>query len=231
LTRIGPDLWEHVSRVRVFGFVMPHRMTVMRERGGELVVHSPTYPHAELCAALEELGDVAAVVAPSRAHDLFLSEWLTRYPRALLYVPDLRMALRLAAARVRLLSEDVTAAVAGDVRAMPLRGIAMLGEWIVHHAPSRSIVAADIVANLHGDVAAPTRLAFTAAGVYGRFAVPREIRWLLVRDRAALRRSIDAVLALDFDRVVVGHGDNVETGGKAAFGAAFGWLKPTERAR
>jgi hypothetical protein len=59
-------------------------------------------------------------------------------------------------------------------------------------------------------------------GVYGRLATPREIR-LMCRDRKAARRSFDAILAWDFDRVVVGHGAVVVAGGKALATQAFAW--------
>jgi hypothetical protein len=61
-------------------------------------------------------------------------------------------------------------------------------------------------------------------GFHDRVALSRVIRWTSFSDRAAARRSIDAVLALDFERVVVGHGLPIERGGKAALMAAFSWL-------
>jgi hypothetical protein len=53
--------------------------------------------------------------------------------------------------------------------------------------------------------------------------MPRTIR-LTVRNREAARRSTELMLEWDFDRVVTGHGDVVEAGGKRAFGEAMGWL-------
>ena len=37
-------------------------------------------------------------------------------------------------------------------------------------------------------------------------------------------QSIDAILAWDFDRIIVGHGTTIETGGKAALRDAFAFL-------
>jgi hypothetical protein len=47
---------------------------------------------------------------------------------------------------------------------------------------------------------------------------------LPVRDRAAARRSLETILAWDFDRVVVTHGRALETGGREALRRAFAWL-------
>jgi hypothetical protein len=50
------------------------------------------------------------------------------------------------------------------------------------------------------------------------------IRWAGFSDRAAARRSLDALLALPFDRLVVGHGAPLATGAQAALAAAYEWL-------
>jgi hypothetical protein len=46
-------------------------------------------------------------------------------------------------------------------------------------------------------------------------------------DRDAARESIERILRWDFDRIVIGHGEMVETGGKAALRAAYEWLQPS----
>jgi hypothetical protein len=62
-------------------------------------------------------------------------------------------------------------------------------------------------------------------GFYDRVALSRVIRWTGFTDRRATRRSVDAVLALPFDRLVVGHGAPLESGGKEALAAAYAWLR------
>jgi hypothetical protein len=46
----------------------------------------------------------------------------------------------------------------------------------------------------------------------------------LVRDKGALRASVEEIRRREFDRVIVAHEGVVETGGKAAFAAATAWL-------
>jgi hypothetical protein len=45
-----------------------------------------------------------------------------------------------------------------------------------------------------------------------------------LRDKAAARRFLDRILGWDFDRIVVGHGELVETGGRDALRSAYAWL-------
>ena len=60
-------------------------------------------------------------------------------------------------------------------------------------------------------------------GVYKQFAMPRTIR-LTVRNRRAARLSVERMLEWEFDRVIVGHGDVLESGGRQALGEALSWL-------
>ena len=62
-------------------------------------------------------------------------------------------------------------------------------------------------------------------GFYDRVALSRMIRWTAFPDKAAARRSIDRLLALPFERLVVGHGTPFATGGKEALAAACAWLQ------
>jgi hypothetical protein len=47
---------------------------------------------------------------------------------------------------------------------------------------------------------------------------------LLIRDRAAARRSVEKLLQWNFDRVIVTHGEVLETGGHERVAAAFAFL-------
>ena len=50
------------------------RMTVIKLPSGGLFLHSPTKLDSETQQALGALGEVRAVVAPSRAHHLFVGD-------------------------------------------------------------------------------------------------------------------------------------------------------------
>jgi hypothetical protein len=55
------------------------------------------------------------------------------------------------------------------------------------------------------------------------------IRWTAFPDRAAARRSLDAVPARPFDRLIVGHGTPIASGGREALAAAYAWLPAASR--
>ena len=47
---------------------------------------------------------------------------------------------------------------------------------------------------------------------------------VLIRDRAAAREQVARMLAWDFDRIALAHGDIVETGGHEVLRRAYAWL-------
>jgi glyoxylase-like metal-dependent hydrolase (beta-lactamase superfamily II) len=59
---------------------------------------------------------------------------------------------------------------------------------------------------------------------YGRLG-PTKLDPLLIRDRAAARASLERILAWDFDRVIVSHGDVQETGGYPLMRDGYAWLR------
>jgi hypothetical protein len=61
-------------------------------------------------------------------------------------------------------------------------------------------------------------------GFESRVALSRMLRWTAFSDRAAAQRSLDTLLALPFDRLVVGHGEPITTGAREALVAAYTWL-------
>jgi hypothetical protein len=63
-----------------------------------------------------------------------------------------------------------------------------------------------------------------AMGFYDCVALSRMLRWAAFSDRAAACRSIDRLLTLPFERVIVGHGMPITQGGREVLAAAYEWL-------
>jgi hypothetical protein len=103
------------------------------------------------------------------------------------------------------------------------RGAPALNEVVFLHRPSRTLVLTDLAFNVAAERTAGARLFYWITGAAGRFGPHRLVR-LMVRDRAAARASVGKIVDWDFDRVVVSHGDVLETGGRERFAAAFAFL-------
>ena len=88
-----------------------------------------------------------------------------------------------------------------------------------------TLVVADLVHSIGRPTHAWTATYTRVMGFYDRIALSRMLRWTAFDALQAARRSIDGVLGHDFDRLVVGHGAPLSTGGHDAIATACDWLQ------
>lgn len=223
LRQLAPDLWVAEQPLRFFGIELGARMTVVRLSGSRLWLHSPLSRSPELAAELEALGSVELLVAPNRFHHLFVGEWQASHPNARLWVAPGLEAKRRDLAIAGVLGDAPPADWAGSLDQVALRGFPVSNEVVFFHSPSATLIASDLAFNVGPSSPARTRLAFRVAGAYGRLSTTLVER-LLVRDRAAFRRSLERILEWPFSRVIVAHGSVLEEDGRAALALAYAWV-------
>lgn len=223
LTPLAPGLWELNAPLTVLGMALGHRMTVAKLPDGTLWLHSPVAFSESLAAALNQLGPVAHVVAPNAIHDTYLEGWFAAFPRARFhgargfakFRPDLKFT--------DTLGETPDPTWAATFEQHVLRGMPRLNEVAFLHRASHTLILTDLVFNLGPAMPLLSRVLLTLNDCYCKFG-PSRLLQTTIKDRAALRRSLDHVLAWHFDRVVVSHGENVATDGRARLRAAFAFL-------
>jgi hypothetical protein len=222
LVQHAEGLWTADAPLRLFGlFEVGTRMTVVRLSSGELWVHSPIAP-STVRGELDALGVVRHVVAPNTYHHLFAGPFCDAYREARLWG-----APGLAAKRRDLRFDHELGAQpppewVDDLDQVWIEGF-LLQEVVFLHRRSRTLISSDLVAHVSDEASPATRLYGSLGGFRKRPAVPRVVK-LAYRDRAAARRSLERVLAWDFDRVILAHGAVLESGGKEIVRQAFGWL-------
>ncbi len=223
LTSLAPGLWEFNAPMTVLGMALGHRMTVARLTDGTLWVHSPVAYSAAVAAALASHGAVAHIIAPNGMHDTYLEGWFAAYPKARFhgargfatFRPDLKFTGTLG---------DASDAAWADVFDQHvLRGMPRLNEVAFLHRPSRTLILTDLVFNLGPDMPFLSRMLLKLNGCDCKFAASRLMK-SVIKDRAALRASLDHVLAWDFDGIVLSHGANIRTGGPALLREAYLFL-------
>lgn len=230
---LAPDLWIFDQPEFSTGFAkIGTRMTAIKLAGGGLFLHSPIKLDDETRRALDTLGEVAAVVAPSRAHHLFVTDYTKAWPAAKLYGPP-GLVGEIADFRARLgarrdlkldavLGDEPQPEWAGEIDQHLFKGAPQLNEVVFFHRASRSAIFTDLVFNVPANFK-QARIFYTVVGARGRFGPHRLVRQT-IRDHKAARESVAKVLEWDFDRVIVTHGDVLESGGKAKFAEAFAYL-------
>ncbi|WP_224447611.1 DUF4336 domain-containing protein [Haloprofundus salilacus] len=224
LERLDTGLWTYREPLRFFGVEIGRVMVVVRLSGGGLLIHSPAELTPDLRRALAELGDVRFVVPASKLHGhLYMEQYREAYPRAeLLAAPGLDH-------RRTDLDFDGLLGGAPDPRwSADLDQTAFLGHrWLseieFYHRPSRTLIIGDICYHVTAEAPFATRAVARLAGMYDRLSVPPDFRITVVNEAAA-RQSVRRMLGWEFDRVVVGHGSVLESGGREAVREAFDWL-------
>lgn len=216
LRALERDLWVVDHPFKTLGACLGTRTTVLRLRDGGLWLHGPGSGLAGLRPQLEALGPVEHLVAPNTMHHLFLPEAAALFPRAKIYGPD---GLRAKQPGLTF-SLPETAPWAEELPMLRLDGFGALEERAFLHVPTRSLLLTDLAFNIQQSDHAWTRMFMRLNDGYGKFG-PTRICRSLIRDKALLGRTLTQLLAWDFDRVVVAHGEVLEHGGKAALQASF----------
>jgi hypothetical protein len=191
LVRHDTDLWSSEYELAWQGGLVPIpvRMTVIRLRTGDLVLHSPAPLEPELRGELDALGPVRFIVVPA-AHGRFAAQAAQAYPAAEVFA-------------------DPGARWQGELERELVRGF-RLNEVVLYHRPSRTLVITDLCFNIQRSPHRLARAFFRANGMWQRFGPSRIIRALAVSSRAELRSSLERLEQWDFARILPGHGDVVE---------------------
>lgn len=224
LQSIAPDVWVASMPHRFMGLEMGARMTVVRLPDGSLFVYSPIRLDPELRQALDALGPVRHIVAPSLFHHVFIGNFAAAYPDAKTYAAPGLEKKRNDFAFDEILGDELDPALRDTLRTQRLDGCAF-AEVVFFHEPSRTLISADLVENFETSEQWVMRAYLKAAGIYGRCGVSRLIK-LMFRDKARSRRAIDRMLEWNPERITLAHGVPVLENGREALREAYAWLKP-----
>jgi hypothetical protein len=222
LTAVAEGVWIAQAQVRFLGLRLSSTMTVLRLGDGSVLVHSPVPLSDDHRAALKELGGVTHLYAPNLFHHLHLGSWAAAFPDARVHAPaglskkrpDLRID--------RALDGDPESGFEGVVDELGIEGF-RLDETVLFHRSSRTLIVADLVHNIGQPTHGWTKLYTRAMGFYDRVALSRMVRWTGVSDRSKMHSSVERLLALPFERLIVGHGAPLENA-RQTLADACSWL-------
>ncbi len=224
LRTVADGVWCFEGRVAIgLGIVFPARTTLLALPDGGLIMVSPLAIDDALAASIESLGEVRFIVAPNLFHHLFAGPAAERWPNAqLLGVSGFKKKRPDLAFDGTLRAGEDPAEWAGAVEAHHVGGTS-IHEVALLHVASKTLVVTDLVFNLSRYETWMSSLYFRMTGVHNKVNQSPLLR-VATKDRAAAGASCDAILACDFDRLIMAHGDIVETGGKEALRGGLTWM-------
>jgi len=215
LEEIADGVWGVGGVVNMgAGVSLPLRSTIIRLSDGTLWVHSPVrFTEAE-ASAIEALGPVRHIVAPSGFHHLYAGAALRRWPEARLSKSPALIKKRPDLSATHVLGDG--APPWGEaIHALPIAGAPSVAEFVFVHVPSGTLLVTDAVFNVRSAPNLASRLAYRLMGIGDGLAMGRLFQWVH-RDRRVVGESLRAVLSLDIRRLVPCHGDVVDVDAHAA---------------
>jgi hypothetical protein len=185
----------------------PRRMTVVALSGGRTVVFSPVCLNERAMRDVESLGTPAVMVVPNGFHRLDARPWKKRYPDIKVVCPP--------GAKKRV-KQAVAVDATTDVLADPEVDFILVdgmgdaeAALIVRREAGATLIVNDVISNVRHPkgIGANIMARLFGFGVHGP-RMAREVRWLFVKDKAALAKQLRAWAEIPgLRRLIVSHGD------------------------
>jgi hypothetical protein len=211
LLPLADNLWLLPYPLKMLGVDVRRNVTLIRLASGPLVIHSSAPFSREDADAIRALGEPAWILDGILRHDTFAKEGRSAFPEAEYLAPPGFSKL------VGFPTTPIVPAPAAwqdELLALEIAGSPEAREVALLHVPSRTLILTELVFNFLDDQPLWTELLLrVAVGGHHHPGMPRPVK-AGVKDEPAFRKSLHTLLGWDFDRIIVGHGDVIETGGK-----------------
>jgi len=205
------NLWLLTYPLNLLGVNLRRNVTLIRLSSGKLVIHSTGPFSGEDVVMISALGPVGWICDVMLRHDTFAKEGRAAFPNVPYLAPE----------GFGQAQDFVTHAIvptppewAGELEAIELMGVPSMRETVFFHRPSRTLIVADLVFNFPYNEPLWSELMLKAAVGSKHYPGMSRAFKLAIKDQAAFQQSISQMMAWDFDRVIVGHGEVIESGGK-----------------
>ena len=196
-------------------------MTIIRLRDGRLILHSSIKLQQKDLDWLTSIGKPAFIIAPNTFHCSDAGWFAERYPDAELLVPKSKISyfqqLKL---NPKDLNLDFSAAISNEVKCIPMLG-AKIEEAALIHIPSATLILCDLAFNMGNVFSGLEKCIMSWNKVGGQFGPSRLTKFIFTKDKRALIESYKKLLNEKFDRIIVNHGDILESDGKAQLRAGI----------
>lgn len=201
---VAEGVWALSYEFSNKGLRISTRMTVFRLADGSLFAHSAVPLTAAQKQALDALGPLRHIVAPSAMHHMFVPALAKLYPDAKLYGTKGVLHKHPELPEMQLIPANESAPWADQLQCMPVAGIPLLDETLWFHPASGSLIVTDVLQCWQGPLSLSVRMYLGLTGGHERLTVPRTVR-MLVKDKAAIRACARQVCALPVQHVILLH--------------------------
>lgn len=230
LQRIDNNLWVAEQPQKFMGLAVGTRMSVIRLEDSSLLLISPIEITPEIKQQLNSVGKVKYLIAPNLFHHLYLSEYRQIYPQAWVIAPpglstkqpELKIDKIFTQDEIEFNSE-VEHTLFEGFQAFIFPKVRTVNEVVFYHPSSKTLIITDSAFNFDDSFPLVTQLAGRVLGSYQTLK-PSRLEKIAVQDKQQLKKSIDKIMAWDFNRVIMAQVKIVETNAKEQLTAGYQWL-------
>ena len=210
MIEIADNLWVLRYPLRLVGVAIGRTVTIIRLASGKLVIHSTAPFTPDDVACIAELGQPGWLLDATRFHDSFVEEGRAAFPE----LPYLAPGGNLKGGRDAAPLTPAPPEWASELDVLELSGMPKVREHVLFHRASRTLIVGDVLFNFGDGASAWTRFFARHVMRLEKFVGMSPFFRFMIRDREAFRSSVATMMQWDFDRVIVGHGEIIERGGK-----------------
>ncbi len=213
LQPIAENLWTVPGSAKLMpGVHLPTSATVIRQDDGGILIYSPNSAlDAEVAAEIGALGEVTTLLSPNLFHHLFLQRAQELFPNAQTLGGEGLQAKNKGLRIDQTYGATVPEVLSKNFEVVRIEGAPRFDEVVLLHRRSKTLIVADYFFNVHETKGFLTPTILRMTGSYKRSTQSKLWR-KMTKDREAMKASANAVLALDYKRVVMSHGTPVEDG-------------------
>jgi hypothetical protein len=196
---------------RTLGIDFNRNVTLLRLGDGRLVVHS-TAPFTEQdVAAIRHFGQPAWLVDATLMHDTFAKQGRKTFSDLPYLAPE-------GFAKASGISTNPLCPPpmdwAGEIDVIKTDGVRS-NEYALYHRRSRTLVVADLFFSFSNKVQGwPRFFVLHFMRLPRLFGISAFFRLFVLRDKDAFKRSLNTLLALEFERLVVAHSEPIQKNAK-----------------
>lgn len=189
-------------------------VSILRLETEKTVIHSTSNFQPEHVAEIRELGEPGWLVEATNLHDTYAEAGRSAFPDILYLTPP---AFKGAEAFDAKPLSPAPSEWAEELELIEVCGVPKIREHAIFHRPSKTLIVADLLFNLSPEAGRWT-LGFmrAMAGIREYPGMSRLFRFC-IKDRSAFAASMREIAALDFERIIVAHGEPIVEDAKRQF--------------
>lgn len=212
-------VYSYETEIELFkNFFLPVRSTILKLNNGDGVMISPIeFSEADWSEIRSNL-NVKHIIAPCDLHHLHVKSAKRHARDAKLWAThDLAVKRNDVTWDQELLPQKWT--LTDEIEIVPIEG-ANTHEVAFFHKKSKTLVVTDLLFNLHNRKGI---LPWIVLHVFGTWNRPAISRWFktTIKNKLKFRMSVEKILALDFQTIVMAHGDIITENAKSVFSNAL----------